>query len=56
MHNSGQPRISGREATSTIYCTHLNKRFCTHLEPQSNFATVVQSSNPTDSWRHSERA
>lgn len=25
---------------------HLNKRICTHLEPQSNFATVVQSSNP----------
>jgi hypothetical protein len=46
MHNPGQPRISGREATLTIYCTHLNKRFCTHLKPQSNFATVVQSSNP----------
>jgi hypothetical protein len=25
---------------------HLNKRICTHLKPQSNFATVVQSSNP----------
>jgi hypothetical protein len=24
----------------------LNKRLCTHLEPQSNFATIVQSSNP----------
>jgi len=55
MHNPGQPRISGREATSTIYCTHLNKRFCTHLEPQSKFRNCCSKFKPTDSWRHSQR-
>lgn len=37
MHNPGQPRISGREATSTIYCTHLIEQTIVHT-----FGTTIK--------------
>ncbi len=72
MHNPGQPRINGREATLTIYCTHLNKWFCTHLEHHNQiplllfkvqahgfmdaFSEKVRLINPVRQWWRSLQA